>query len=334
MPNLREEELKAEPIAVLCSDIHLSLKQPPCRADDWLSVQKGYLVQLKSLACAAKELWLGNRNTTGRPIPILCAGDIFDKWNSPPELIRFALEHLPDGMICVPGQHDLPNHSFEEIHRSAYGVLREAGKIRCAATHRRAEVPARSHIDLGQSGWKVYGFGWNEEIEQPWQKGPNLALVHKYVWTIETSYGPGTPEASHLNQFMKPLKAYKAAVFGDNHKGFLKQLKTGTAVLNCGGFMRRKSDEVRYQPRVGLLHADGSIKLHKLDTSKDQFRTPEEMASAVEVDMTGFVEELSRLGEHGLDFRESVRQAVASGDLPGPVREKVLKCLAEDKAVA
>lgn len=336
MPNLREEELKTpeknpEPIAVLCSDLHLSLKQPACRADDWMEVQRNYLVQVKSLACTVKELWMGNRSTTGRPVPVLCAGDIFDKWNVAPELIRFALEHLPDGMICVPGQHDLPNHSFQEIHRSAYGCLREAGKIRCAATHRRREVPSRSQIWMGE--WAVYGFEWGEPVGPPVGSGdcPALALCHQYVWTVEASY-PGAPEASHLSQFMRPLKPYKVAVFGDNHKGFLKKLKTGTTVLNCGGFIRRKSDELNYQPCVGILHADGSVKLRKLDTSKDQFRTPEEMASAVEVDMTGFVEELSRLGEHGLDFRESVRQAADSMDLPGPVKEKVLKCLAEDKA--
>lgn len=335
VPNLREEELKSpEPIAILCADLHLSLKQPACRADDWLAVQKEYLGQMKTLACTATERWLGNRNVTGRPLPVLCAGDIFDKWNVPPELIRFALEHLPDGMICVPGQHDLPNHSFAEIHRSAYGVLREAGKINCAATHRRREVPARSHLQLGSGELVVYGFGWNEEIVPPPIKNPGYvvtALVHQYIWDMSHSY-PGAPAEAHLSKFAKALRPYDVAVFGDNHKGFLRKLKTGTTVLNCGGFIRRKSDELDYQPKVGILHADGSIKLHKLDISRDQFRTPEEMASAVETDISGFVEELSKLGEHGLDFRESVRRAADSMDLPGLVREKVLKCLAEDKA--
>lgn len=320
-----------EPIAILCADLHLSLKQPACRADDWLAVQKEYLGQMKTLACTATERWLGNRNVTGRPLPVLCAGDIFDRWNVPPELIRFALEHLPDGMICVPGQHDLPNHSFAEIHRSAYGVLREAGKIRCAASHRRREVPSRSYVQVAE--WNVYGFAWGEEVTPPVSAliHPALALCHQYVWNMSASY-PGAPAEAHVSKLMRPLKPYRVAVFGDNHKGFLLRLKTGTTLLNCGGFIRRKSDELDYQPKVGILHADGSIKLHKLDTSQDQFRTPEEMASAVETDISGFVEELSKLGEHGLDFRESVRRAADSMDLPGPVREKVLKCLAEDKA--
>lgn len=326
MPNLREEELKAEPIAILCSDLHLSLKQPACRADDWMEVQRDYLGQIRNLQHPGGK-W------ASKYLPVLCAGDIFDRWNPPPELIQFALKYLPDKMICVPGQHDLPNHSFQEIHRSAYGVLLEAGKIQCAATHRRTEVSSRSHLSIGN--WNIYGFAWGEEITPHpiggWRE--SLALCHQYVWTVEASY-PGAPEAAHLAQFAEPLKPYKVAVFGDNHKGFLKKLKTGTTVLNCGGFIRRKSDEIDYQPHVGILRIDGTVELHKLDTSKDQFRTPEEMASAVEVDMIGFVEELSRLGEHGLDFRESVRRTADSMDLPGPVKEKVLKCLAEDKANA
>lgn len=319
-----------EPIAILCSDIHLSLRQPACRADDWLEVQRDYLGQVKSLACTAKERWLGNRNTTGRSVPVLCAGDIFDRWNPPPELIRFALEHLPDGMICVPGQHDLPEHRFDQIHRSAYGCLREAGKIRCAATHRRSEVPSRSHISL-EEGWAAYGFAWGEPVEPPLQE-KSVAICHQYIWRIGHSY-PGAPAEAHVERLMNPLRRYKVAVFGDNHDGFEFRTKLGTYVLNCGGFIIRKSDEIGRRPRVGILRADGSVKIHQLDTGRDKFRTAEEMDGAVEVDMTGFVEELSRLGEHGLDFRESVRQAAESMDLPGPVRQKVLKCLAEDKAV-
>lgn len=310
--------MKPKPIAVLTSDIHLSLKQPPCRKDDWMEVQARHLKQLRDIA----------ENEYDVRLPILCAGDVFDRWNPPPEMIQFALKHLPDGMITVPGQHDLPNHRLEEMRRSAYGVLVEAGKIQCASVHRRANAlcPSESHVWV--SNWKVYGFGWNEEIAPPpYSEGYHtLALIHKFVWTAETSYGPGTPEDSHLAKLAPLLKDYKVAVFGDNHKGFLKKLKNGTTVLNCGGFIRRKSDEVNYEPRVGILRDDGSVVSRKLDVSQDQFRTEEEMEDVVQVDMTDFIEELGKLGEHGLDFKETVRRTVETG-IPVSVKEKVLKCL-------
>ena len=113
---------KPHRIAILCSDLHLSLQRPACRADDdWMGVQAGYLNQLKQLAV--------DSNYSFGTLPIAFAGDLFDKWNVQPELINFALEHLPDGMICVPGQHDLPNHRLDQVHRSGYGVLVAAGKI-------------------------------------------------------------------------------------------------------------------------------------------------------------------------------------------------------------
>lgn len=306
--------MKCAQIAILCSDLHLTLKPPACRNDSsWMGVQAGYLKQLGDLA---------------QGLPILCAGDIFDRWNPPPELIRFALKHLPPDLICVPGQHDLPNHEMGAMHRSAYGVLVEANKIRCASTHRREEVPARSCFYIG-SHWRVYGFGWNEEITPPPSKEGHercLALVHKYIWKVGHTH-PGASEASHVGTVMKSLKHYDVAAFGDNHSGFYLPLKSGTKVLNCGVFIRRKADELDYKPRVGILYENGHVEIHHLNTKGDKFRTAKELAKAMEVDVSAFVEQLETMKEHGLDFRESVRRGLDQMALPGPVRELVLKCI-------
>src|SRR5580765_2947060 len=198
-----------EPIALVISDLHLSLLQPACRADkDWMEVQKKYLAQVRMIA---------DHSSISGPLPVLCAGDIFDRWNPPPELINFALRELPDGMICVPGQHDLPNHRMDQIHRSGYGVLVQAKKIKDIAG--QILKAAKIHI---------YGFGWNQDITLPkYIPGNgllNIALIHHYCWAIGHQY-PGAPEDSHLNAFMKQLKGYDVAVFGDNHKSFLQELK-------------------------------------------------------------------------------------------------------------
>ena len=51
----------------------------------------GYLGQLAGLAAGH-----GERTTfyNGHPVPVICAGDIFDRWNAPAELINFALAYL------------------------------------------------------------------------------------------------------------------------------------------------------------------------------------------------------------------------------------------------
>src|SRR4051812_12555947 len=63
-----------------CSDIHLSHKPPIARSAEpcWYSAMQRQLDELRSVAL---EL----------DVPIFVAGDIFDRWNPPPELINFAI---------------------------------------------------------------------------------------------------------------------------------------------------------------------------------------------------------------------------------------------------
>ena len=302
------EVVKApSPIAIAIADLHLSLTAPACRADkDWLDVQAGYLQQVRDLCPHPK-------------FPVLIAGDIFDKWNPPPELINFALEHLPERCLCVAGQHDLPNHRMDHMHRSGYGVLVETGRI----LNLTPNCPFTVHE------MSVYGFGWNEKITPPRARrknAPQIALIHQYCWTVKSGY-PGAPAEARLVEFMKPLKDYGVAVFGDNHEGFLKNLKTGTTVLNCGTFIRRKSDEIKYKPSVGFIYSDGSIKREYLDTSGDVFHDKPEERQDVPLDMQAFIEQLQELGEHGLNFREAVENHLRKADMDEETKQIILEAI-------
>jgi hypothetical protein len=300
------------PILIVCADLHLSLKPPVCRADDdWREVQAGYLKQLTDLSFKlGKELWL----------PVVIAGDIFDRWNASPELLTFAFQHLPPVVFAVPGQHDLPNHRTDEMHRSGYGVLVEAKRI----------IDLDEYVDPNHH-YSLHGFGWGKDIkpfldDKHPHKCVHIAVVHKYIWTVEHAY-PGAPEDAHAGMFMPKLKGYDVAVFGDNHKGFSMKLKTGTQLLNCGGFMRRRSDEIDSHPQVGVIYDDGSVETVKLNIACDRFKAPEEMIRVMDVDMRAFADQLEQLGEHGLDFREIVKRSLPSMDLPAPVRELVERSL-------
>jgi len=297
-------------IAVICSDLHLTLQAPACRAEaDWLEVQAGYLKQLKAISHDPKY----GRANTG--VPILCAGDVFDRWNPAPELIHFALKHLPDGMICVPGQHDLPNHRRDLMHRSGYGVLVQAGKIVDISVGKPVQMPP--HMILA-------GFGWEQEIIPPEINDSvrlNVALIHRYCWI--TGYGyPGAPEAGGLSAHKKNLRGYDAAFFGDNHQTFFADAGS-CRVMNVGGFIRRKSDEIEYRPSVGALFSDGTIKRRYLDTSGDKFHQDSKKREEIPVNMKEFIDSLEGLGEQGLDFREAVRQHLRNGDLKKPVQKLI-----------
>jgi hypothetical protein len=293
------------PLAILCSDLHLSQRAPTARSaePDWFAAMARPLAQLRG--------WQKQYN-----VPVVCAGDIFDRWNSPPELINFAIEHLPH-MYAIPGQHDLANHNLGEIERTAYWTLVQAGKITPIAV---GEV---------QNIWAelcVVGFPWGVEPEPLTLKprGFMLAVCHRYVWSDHSTAYPGAPEEAHATEVIKQLRGYHATVFGDNHKGFWS---TKTKVYNCGTMMRRKLDERGYAPRAYLLKDDGQIRTLEYDTSHDMWVAETEAVRRDDggLDLAGFIDGLQALGSGRLDFTDALREYLDRSDVGAEVRTMALE---------
>lgn len=296
-------------ITIVCSDIHLSLRPPAARAGepDWLFAMLRTIEELKSVALL-------------HDAPILCAGDIFHYWKAEPELINWAIENMPT-IYAIPGQHDLPLHNIDNIKRSAYWTLVEAGTIR----ENLSEPVFTKKLC-------IYPFPWNATLKPSEEKQgtTTIALIHRYVWWGEHKY-PMAPAGAHLGKIQKILASYDVCVFGDNHKGFLTTIgKNNTTIFNCGGFMRRASDEINYRPMVGLLHDTGRIDPHYLDTSKEVME-PVAIAEPVNKEnekIREFVASLNRAGsEAGLDFEKAVRLYLENENVSEGTRRAVLEAL-------
>jgi DNA repair exonuclease SbcCD nuclease subunit len=224
--------------------------------------------------------------------PIFYAGDIFDRWTAGPEVINFAIKELPPG-YAVPGQHDLPNHAYNQMHRSAYGTLVAAKAIR--------NVEHKKPIVIASPGGRieVHGFPWGAELTPvtPTKDVTKIAMVHRYVCTKETSY-PGAPEDSKASWAARKLKGFDVAVFGDNHQGFIIPGKP--TICNCGGFMRRRTSDRDYRPGVGLLLEDGRVVRHRFDLSEEHFveKTEEELSVERTLDVSTFVGSLKDIGDN------------------------------------
>lgn len=297
-------------LAVLCSDIHLQSKPPLARAGepDWFKAMKRPLDELRHLQ-------------TKHNVPIICAGDIFDYWKSSPELISFAVEHLPK-MVVVAGQHDLPYHSYPDIYKSALWTLSLIGRVVIMSPGQ----PYRF------DSFTATGFPWGFPITKTKDKKRGemlqLAVVHAYCWTKHYCF-EGASDSFRLSNYRSQLKecGYNAAVFGDNHKGFLSDGNDDPPipVLNSGAMMRRRSDEKSYRPQVGLLMSDGSISLFPLNVSQDVFvenvKDVEHAETAME--MSAFMKELEDIRDSDLDFAERVRQKLEQSDV-GPRTRKVI----------
>lgn len=229
-------------VAILCSDLHLSDKPPAARVGEacWFEAMERSLSQLRAYEKRYE-------------VPVIVAGDLFDRWNPSSRLVNFAFKSLPQVVFAIPGQHDLRHHALDDLDATGYGTLAISGRI--------TNVPYHVSLSTG-SGVNLHAFPWGCDLcdlpQDAMSTGLNLAVVHRYVWsTTATSY-TGASKADNVKSFMKQLKGYDAVVVGDNHKGFHLQHNKQT-VFNCGGFMRRTSDQKSYVPQIGLLHADGQV---------------------------------------------------------------------------
>jgi hypothetical protein len=306
----------AEPLAILISDLHLSHTPPLARQKEeyWYGVMKRYLTDLKDF-----QEKMGH-------IPIFCAGDIFDKWNPSPELVNFAIEHLPV-MYCVPGQHDLPYHNYEDIGRSAYKTLVLAGKIIDLKPFQISDLSVCGNI------LSVIGVPWGHGLPScEREKGcTHLAIVHAYIWKAGKGY-PGATSISNINTWRNQTNAdtYDCVLFGDNHKGFLAPGTPGkkATIFNHGAFFRRTMDERDYKSQCGVLYSDGRVLLHPWDRKLDRISDPFKITLETEhgsVDLTDFIEDLRKAKGESLDFYKALLQYAVTQNIDPNIRRILLE---------
>ena len=281
-------------IAILCSDLHLRHTVPPARAaePDWYAAMGRVLDQLRD----------AQRKHGG--CKIIIAGDIFHKWNSPAELINWAIANMPPEVYAIPGQHDLPFHNLDDIKKSAYWTLVEAGAI--------------NHINCNAE------YGFNPSVEYcpfswgaPVEPHPmahdirklRLAIVHAYIHKGGSSKHVGASDEDHIDAYAERLNGFDVAVFGDNHYPFTEKTSTGCTVVNSGGIMLTSSDSKGGSPGFSLLFDDGTVERVPFDTSADVW-SDESLVDVISDDAEighDLIESLTNLAAVSLDYRQSVR---------------------------
>lgn len=304
-------------IAIFVSDIHLSHTPPAARSNepDW------YAAMGRTFAMLAKI-----QKRYGTP-PIFCAGDVFDRYNPPPELINFAIEQMPC-MYAVPGQHDLPNHRYSDIERSAYWTLVEAGIL----------TDLGSGAVLRFENFTLFPYPWDfdpEETPLPRSKKPAIALIHKFMW-----YGDPEHElhsrTTLVNQcFQKWGKKFKLVVSGDNHQSFryTPQNESKVRMLNCGSFMRRSIDQSAHRPVAWVLLDDWTVTYEDLGHPGDVMLSREETQKIEQQEIPGLskvIEELKSLGLEDDQIKfEAVVDAVVRKVNPKQIVRKVIRSIME-----
>jgi hypothetical protein len=279
-------DLQKAPLAVLCSDLHLRETAPSARAEkDWYEVMENHLNALYRAA-----------NNSERSIPIICAGDVFDRWNPSSELVRFAIRKLPK-MSAIPGQHDLRYHDYESRLRGAYGCLVAAEVI--------WDLPAGQWD--GDEGLQVWAMPWGrwepptEADNYPFD-GIKLGVLHKYAWSNQFNCHAKAEESSRFERLYPNLDAM---IIGDNHIPWMLP-----NVMNHGGFIPQNADQKSLVPHYGLLMSDGTIEKHPYDVPEPVWLESwqpqvEDAKVASEV-----IQELQDLQLSGDSFLENLERSV------------------------
>lgn len=282
--------------AIICSDLHFSHQAPVAREEkgaEWYGVMENYLDQLRTISMYVNGTDVPN-------VPIVVCGDIFHKWNSPPELINFLLQNMPK-VHAIPGQHDLPYHNYADLGKSAYWTLCRAGIINNLDF-------TNSPLKLGTT-WIMPSL-WGKPIlnqEKSISDNKIVGIIHQYVWRRGSMF-PRAPEKEHVDEVRKKLVGYHSAFFGDNHKGFMDVEEGKIPIINCGGFIRRNSDEIEYKPAVYLLYRSGKIVRRELDTSKDRITKTAADNANVTLEVRDFIELLQDMDAQSLSFKESLSE--------------------------
>lgn len=313
-PPKQEETL----VAIAISDLHLSHKPPVARSEEvnWYRTQASYLNQIKRLA--------GQGGFFPSNIPILCPGDIFDDgWRPhkcPPELVNFAIRNLPDNIYAVPGQHDLPHHRYEDIKKSAFWTLMEAGKIKL--------VDPENPVVLEEFSIRLHGLPWSFEItplRDPCDFYLEIALIHSYLWIDGKSY-PGAQEEKKLGATRKNLKGYDVCLFGDNHIPFMVTRDNQT-IVNCGSLLRRSIDQINHKPCAYKIYSTGRVEKHFLDTTKDRLIDTRKHHNVENIDISKFLDDLRDIKEHSISFEEAVFRYLENKKISEEVKRIIIYSL-------
>ena len=310
-------------LAVSCADLHCWLRPPIARSDesDWLEAMKRPILQLQ-LLCEKYHC------------PLIIVGDITDGWKAPPELINWLIHNLtfafPYDTYAVAGNHDLPLHSYEDIEKSAYWTLVKSKAIKNLKPNKETLVYlGQNRKKLSLTGFP-YGCKTKSFAREHTSKDlVKVAVVHDYCY--DTDAYPGVDPEKHYLKHRKRLEGFDIALFGDNHKPFIKA-NFRPHILNHGCLIRRRSDEKDQKVYAGLIYSSGDVGRVQLDTSKDVWTevSAEAVLAKGMVDLSKFIEEMDSMGDHAVDFVEAVVRSLDDHKVRREVRELVLKILEKE----
>lgn len=294
--------------AIICSDIHLRLDTPECRTDNFLEAQSRKLQFISDLQ-------------QQHECPVLCGGDIFHHWKASPQLLGMACRELPRHFITIPGQHDLPAHSIENIERAGIDVLCAADKIIMLSPTTELDIVLGDCVNIS-------GFPWGEELCGTVNPGVNVALIHYLVFQGAEPFPGAAAVGGTAKSIIRQMPGFQLIVSGDNHQTFVERVGN-TLLVNPGSMMRTTAAQVNHRPCIFLWYADtnevtqvflptneGVISREHIDVKKEKNERLE-----------SYVASLKSNTEISLSFEDNVKAKIAANKVRQPVQKLIYEAM-------
>jgi len=286
---------------ILGADFHLRETVPVCRSEEeFLPAQWEKVKFVKALQ-------------EEHDCPVLHAGDLFHHWKPSPHLLSSTIAALPAQFWTIYGQHDLPQHNFEERHRSGIYTLEQAGALKVLNDHDYTENPL-----LG-----IEGTSWGKT---PYLTECDILVWHKMVWQGKRLWPEQTdPSAMAL---LKKYKDYDLIITGDNHKPFTEELD-GKLLVNPGSLMRQSADQIDHLPRVYLYYAsDNTVTACYLPissgvVSREHISKNEERSERIDA----FISKLDGEWQAGMSFEANLEEFFKTNRVRDSVKAIIYKAI-------
>jgi DNA repair exonuclease SbcCD nuclease subunit len=251
------------------------------------------------------------------------AGDFFDQPRPGPFLERWVIELLKEydiRPVVVPGQHDMPGHSLDQLSDSGLGVLAAARVI-----------DLMSDVDNFRQ-WSIhsiYGQPYGTQVDlksgiDPHPDGSRILLWHHMV--INKPLWPGQ-EADKAPAILCKYPQFDIIAVGDNHTTFAIAAPDGRWLINPGSMMRMTAAQVGHRPCV-FKWENGKLEQIFLPIAPDVLDlTDLERAKEKDSRITAFVESLDKQYEIGLGYEKNLEEHMKINRTSSEVQKIVWECL-------
>jgi putative phosphoesterase len=278
--------------AIFGADFHLRDSTPTCRTDDFEAEQ---WKKLDFISALQKK----------HDCPVIHSGDLNQHWKPSPYLLTKTMEHIPNEFWTIMGNHDLPQHSLELMHKCGVNTLVEAGRIKLLSGTHWGQTPEQESLII---------------------KGRKLLVYHVMTYQGKKPW-PGCTDPLGAT-LLRKYPQWDCIISGHNHKPFT-ETHEGRLLVNPGSITRQEAGQADHKPRVYLYYADTNTVEAVYLPIKDGVVTREHIERDEERNdrIDAFVSKFDEDWEAELSFEGNLERFYQTNKIKPGVKEIITKSL-------